>query len=570
MKKRVLSLLLTGVLAVGLLAGCGGDGEGAGEDTPGGAENEEDQGQEGEQELTTVRILCKNDYSESVKTEDWEQYPVSEILIQDLEEIGIRLELECIDNESFQNVVNTRMASGQDMPDLISYCWVGDNDMTDVMGWAESGLLYSVNELVEQYDEDGSIKAYYEEKAPGVWDSTATEDGTVYWFSYLSGYNAAYDEETGEEYYKASPFTFSIRQDWVEAVGEEVQEVYTPEEFFTLLKKMYDEDANGNGVSDEIVEASIDSFNYFAPAFGMTMELLGGYFMGEDVVFSNFEHENFPAYIEFMQKLYQSGVYDTVSLNTSQTQLISENRYSAVVGYSVWDYEVSLQNLDVNQTYYTPVYLDPDGDLSNGFPITVDSPEPRSYCYYFVPKSCENPEAVTRLMDYVYTDRYAMLDQYGIEGVNYEYDENGNIVTLQVPEEDAATAVNLSNASIGRFALPSMVVNPAVEKRVNETSTPYMQEKELWRYNFYTELYEIADPVYAWGNWAAPTEEESAFLSEHQTELETYASELLADLVLGNKSLDNLDEYLQELDDLGLQEYLEIMQARHNRVIGKN
>ena len=42
-----------------------------------------------------------------IKTENWEQYPISQELISDLEEIGIRLELECIDNESFENVVKT-------------------------------------------------------------------------------------------------------------------------------------------------------------------------------------------------------------------------------------------------------------------------------------------------------------------------------------------------------------------------------------------------------------------------------------------------------------------------------
>ena len=121
----------------------------------------------GEQELTTVhtldRVFCKNDYDDVIKTENWEQYPISQELISDLEEIGIRLELECIDNESFENVVKTRMASGQDIPDLISYCWATESD---VQTWAASGMLYSVDELVEQYDEDGSIRAFYDEMAP--------------------------------------------------------------------------------------------------------------------------------------------------------------------------------------------------------------------------------------------------------------------------------------------------------------------------------------------------------------------------------------------------------------------
>ena len=143
---------------------------------------------------------------------------------------------------------------------------------------------------------------------------------------------------------------------------------------------------------------------------------------------------------------------------------------------------------------------------------------------------------------------YAMLDQYGIEGESYEYDENGNIVLLSGEVEgNESIPGTLADASIGLYALPRMVVYHAVVERVNAGDPPYMQAKQEWRYNFFTELYPIADPVYDWGLWATATDEEAAVISETQNQLETYASELLADLILGNKSLDNLEEYQQEL-----------------------
>ena len=68
------------------------------------------------EELTTIKILCKNDFDSEIKSEDWEKYDVSKVFIAKLEELGIRLELECIDNASFPNVVKTRMAAGVDLP----------------------------------------------------------------------------------------------------------------------------------------------------------------------------------------------------------------------------------------------------------------------------------------------------------------------------------------------------------------------------------------------------------------------------------------------------------------------
>lgn len=552
MKTKLVSLLLAGVMATGLLLGCGGDGE------------EQEEVSENGQKLTTVEILCMNDWSESIKTEDWENYPVSQVVIKDLEEIGIHLELECIDNESFANVVNTRMASGQDLPDLIAYCW---QDEQNVLDWAESGLVYSVSELLEKYDEDGSIKAFYDEKAPGAWERTTAEDGNVYWFSYLAGASGhtAVDRETGTEYLKANPRAVSIRQDWVEAVGEEVKEVYTPEELYDILKKMQDEDANGNGVPDEIADFSINSFSYISPAFGLNMSLLCGYFQEENEVFSNFYHENFPAYIEFMQRVYQDGLIDTSTLNSSQSQLVSENRLSLVSGYAEWDFEYSIPDLDENKTFFTPILVDTDGDLSNGFPVYVDSTETMTYCQYFIPKACENPEAVIKLMDYVYTDRYALMNQIGVEGVAYEVDENGNYLKLPAEGDDA---VSFTYTSAGLYALPRFILYPEVADRYDASASQYMINKALWCYDFYTEWYPLANQEETTSySLAIATDEERAIISEKEEQLTTYAQELLADLITGNKSLDDLPEYQKELENLGLKEYIEVMQARRDRVV---
>ncbi|WP_300847056.1 extracellular solute-binding protein [uncultured Acetatifactor sp.] len=594
MKKRVLSLLLAGALTCSLFTGCGsppagdagdsGDSKAAGESGQESADGEEEAGKEeasaqepdsGDQELTTVKILCKNDFNAEVKVADWEKYPVSQILIQDLEEIGIRLELECIDNESIGNVINTRMASGVDLPDLIAYCWIG-GDENDVLDWARNGLVYSVNELLEQYDTDGSIRAFYDEKAPGGWERNAQADGSVWWFSYLANAHDAVDKETAQVYEDVYPFTLSIREDWVKALGEEVKDVYTPDELFELVKRMQEQDVNGNGKPDEVFHVDITSFNNgVAQGFGLSNKSMGSYFEGENKVFSNFYHENFPAYVEFMKKLYDNGLYDTSSLSASVEQVISENRAAVVYNYAMWDFEFSLPELEDGVDYYRPILVDMDGDLTNGFCTLTDSNDVMTYNQYFVPKSCEHPEAVVKLMDYVYTDKYAKLVQLGIEGKHYEVDENGNYVILSV---DAAqqddSYKTLFETGLGLFALPRFILYPEVKERSQSTESaekPYMVNKQLWRYKFCTELYPMADKREFGGQFLAiPTDEESAVVSEKSEALFTYASELVTDLILGNKSLDDLPEYQQELESLGIKEYMDAIQARRDRIVGND
>lgn len=570
MKKRLLPLLLAGAMTCSILSGCADSGkedkkeeQNSQEDSSKEDDQEDDSKDEtAEKELTTVKILCKNDFSADIKTENWETANAScEVLIADLEEIGIRLELECIDNESFENVVNTRMASGQDLPDLIAYTWMSDAE-TKIVEWGESGLVYSINDLLDQYDEDGSIKTFYDEKTPGVWEQNMTEDGTVYWFSYLWNEGTVVDQETGEEYTYASPRVLSIREDWVEAVGEEMKDVYTPDELLALLKKMRENDANGNGVEDEVLSINIESFdNGIATAFGLSSNLLGGYFENENKVFSNFYHENFPAYIEYMSTLYESGLYDTARLTGTDTQLISEDRAAGAFDYLSWDYEAALPGIEEGKTYYSPIIIDQDGDYENGFPVYMDTVDALGYCNYFVPTGCENPEALIRLMDYVYTDRYAVLCRLGLEGEGYEIDENGNYVTKDETK-------SLFQASVGLYALPAVRITPLVVSRDNDQLAPYMQEKEKKRIEFGMERYPLADQVEITPQaLAMATEEENTFLSEKVEMLETYANELLVDLILGNKSIDNLPEYQAELEKLGLNEYLDIMQARRDRVL---
>ena len=54
----------------------------------------------------------------------------------------------------------------------------------------------------------------------------------------------------------------------------------------------------------------------------------------------------------------------------------------------------------------------------------------------YVPSSVDAAklERIMMIMDYLYSDEGVMLTSYGFEGEDYEFDENGNIVSLLPPE----------------------------------------------------------------------------------------------------------------------------------------
>ena len=69
------------------------------------------------------------------------------------------------------------------------------------------------------------------------------------------------------------------------------------------------------------------------------------------------------------------------------------------------------------------------------------------------------------------------------------------------------------------------------------------------------------------GALAIPTVEEINKANEISTDLETYSKELLTKLIMGEKSLDDWDSYIQDLKDLGLDDLIAVQQARVDRAM---
>ena len=63
------------------------------------------------------------------------------------------------------------------------------------------------------------------------------------------------------------------------------------------------------------------------------------------------------------------------------------------------------------------------------------------------------------------------------------------------------------------------------------------------------------------------TTEEAEILDTYETDLYTYMDELFANLLSGVYSLDDYQTYVDELYMYGLQEVLDVQQARYDRIV---
>ena len=477
---------------------------------------------------------------------------------------NIEIEYELVDDASIAEVVKTRMAAQVDVPDIIADAWIGVTE-TEILGWAENGLLVNIKDIVDQYDEDGSIFKFYEEHTPGVLSSVTAADGGIYWFSYLNA--ATYVNEDGTPLdFHGNSYAPLIRVDWLNKAGGEYKKAMTHDELFDALKLIQDNDGNGNGANDEIMAIAINSFNNgIARSFGLSTTLLCDVDRETDKIYNSLYKPEFKDYIAYMQRFYEAGLYDTTSLGEGMnTELIADNKASLAYHYATWDqFEQTISAVDDAQ--YAPIMLLSD---DNKMYATVD-PLFGTYCHYMISSSCTELEAVVDLFDYVYTDEYALLDKQGIEGISFEYDENGIPHTLYDP---AIHPVDWEGTSlfntVGMIAFPSINTGYSVFRRVvypdyrgikNEYAIWFQDEvgKDVIKETYGTLSLKLA----------LPTSEEMEKTADIENTLTTYMQELLTDLILGNRSVDNLDEYISELEGLGLTDYMDIMQARRDRFV---
>jgi len=581
MKKKNLSLLLAATMVVGLLVGCGqgevSESTSQSESVSQSSKSEESSTatEDGDEavayEPVTLKMIAQaggNDDSQ----ERWAEHPAGKKLYDDLQELGITLDIEFVPADSLKETVQTRMAAGVEIPDIISYGW---NSKSDIEEWGKNGLVVPINELLDKYDTDNSVRTYYDTWGDGVWEMSQSEDGNNYYYCYFGNIAKNYDINTREDFYDVGYYGWEIRKDWVEAVGEEVKEVYTPEEFFDLLKKMRDEDANGNGEQDEIVGLVLNFDNALAGQFGLNAGLLASYKSDGKGVTANVYSENFPAYIQYLKDFYECGLYDTVCLDTPIEELVGQNRIAAY--YNSYNpgrhdkFVPGYDETDLEKNYYVPVIIDTDGNLSNGIVYYTDVAGATVQSPYFVPTGTENEEAIVRLLKYIYTEEFAMLGSYGLEGEEYGwyYDKEGKIVITDVTDKngEALNSVRLVMHAFPALPCPPVGKDYAVADSLTVPRNAWGNEM---RYKLKAELYEPSvengTVIYRTPGYGAATSKETEFLTEKENVLTTYMSELMTDLVLGRKSLDDLATYQKELQELGLDEYVKIMQDRYDRL----
>lgn len=383
-----------------------------------------------------------------------------------------------------------------------------------------------------------------------MWRASTSPDGKAYWIP-----GAQYITYRGEGFH--SNLTAMVRRDWLNNIGMEMPT--TLEEFREAVNAMQKQDANGNGMPDEKVMFDPKSFQYIGPTFGLPADIVMVDVYDNTAKSPWLMKDELVQYITYMNGLINDGVIDTDAFDKSaeiKTQKEQANTISAVFDWALGTWH------DAYVTEFGGIYEPTMLGLTEGdIPRTIAEDSFASLVKYGITKSAVgNEAAVAAYFDMIFTEEYAKLEFYGIEGVSHTVNEEGTIVFHPKFKDKDFYEVQSTGTYIWEGVMPAMRLS---------TWESYILALEVDRPDLrgFSEEYCIGQEYWYLNEsfLGVPSEEETATLAKIQTDIKTYSEETITKLILGQYDVADIDQYIETIKSLGLEEYVQIYQNRHDR-----
>lgn len=504
---------------------------------------------EGEEVTLTVTVFNKNtdDFDNNVFTQYME------------EKTGINLEFNVLNYADATEQLNLMMMSG-DYTDVILGIHMSREEQSV---YAQDGMLIPLNDLYYEYGDDlkKAIELYGEEEE--LIKYFALEDGQMYGVSNFV-----------ESYHTKATNKMWIYEPWLEALDLEVPQ--TTDEFYEVLKAFKEQDPNGNGIADEVPLAAaskgwntqIDKFLMNAFEFNYTQGNDNMYLDADNnyKVTAAMNTKGWKEGLEYIHRLYDEGlmVPESLTQDNKQLKLLGENEISmlgAAPGGTVAEFTQAYGESGRWLEYVSvPILESPEGRRKN-FSRQTKFDQYRAY----ITDKCENPDVAYRFIDLLLNEDVNKMGTFGIEGVDWSMAEEGE---LGLNGEQGVIKINQRPDRVSSWSqcMPELQTSSLRIGRVYEK--PHLEHVlyEATKDNYIpfaaTDEMLPKDLIYS--------EDESTELVDLRTNINTYVEEMTARFIIGDASIEKeWDNYVKELENIGIERYVEIIQGAYDRRYGQ-
>lgn len=569
MKKKKVTSLLALALSFAMvlpMAACGKNTDDQEKKDPD-AKQEQQEGEEtgGQTEFTVwAASLSHHMYTDDIANNEFTKFLE--------EETGVHLEwtfLYGADSEDASTKFNVMLAGGE-LPDIIL-----DNpfDRNSLYEAGKDGLIIPLNDLIEEHTVN--MKAFFE-KYPEQYESLIAPDGNIYGLGYFTSYHHGLVSDR-----------MWINQSWLDTLDLEMPT--TTDEFYDTLIAFRDQDPNGNGEKDEVGLVSLNGqairflLNAFCYYDGSQLEVDDG-----TVKFVS-ASEEYREGLRYLAKLYSEGLIpqDVFSMEDTQfSALCTAGSVGAAGMFSFGSYfpdaaeetskahdMVALAPLKgpegVQQTVYNPMYPG-----VNRFAITSE---------------CEDPVAAIKWVDWFFDEYNSMTMTYGeelegdpsVEGsADYgklgwwraaegELDAKGDQALVGANQNAIGEENEKDNYAWGMQISPWVMMEDISDGfSVGGGSTSWTEKAYYDAADLYLPYATKVEQSYS-NSVLFNSDEGAEAIADYKTQINTLASQWRAEFITGVKDLDaDWDTYLSDLEALGLEGYLEVLQSEYEYANG--
>ncbi|GHH97816.1 extracellular solute-binding protein [Neobacillus kokaensis] len=430
--------------------------------------------------------------------------------------------------ESFETRKKLLFTS-KELPDIFYASSLSNSEITK---YSKQGLLIPLEGLIEQYAPN--IQEMFK-MMPDVKKSITAADGHIY---ALPSVDRSLPWWRSPLWYNGS-FLQALN---IDKLPE------TTDELYTLLKRMKNEDPNGNGKKDEIPISAVkmeDINQWFMGFFGI-VSIRHGVYDGK-VKYGAVQPE-YRAYLEFMHKLWVEGLLDHETFSQSQEQKLSKGSNNLVGIYSGWGPENFLPGSNglenpmmqpvVGPNIKKPVIPISAGQSVGQFAITSVNP---------------SPEASIRWIDYSYSSEGAAflhsLDEGDVwvwadkEKTIRKYIDNGH------PRGTLTPNYGLNVPQWSRIEYAKSFKSKVSEFIYKETKNKILANGQVPFQDLFLKPEELDQVIGI------------------STVLDDYVKQMEEKFITGEESLDNWGLYVRTQKEIGVDQLVKVYQGAYDRYI---
>ena len=462
------------------------------------------------------------------------------------ENSGINLEIVELSASDAATQVNTIMLSG-DLPDAFMGYNFGYDELAS---YADAGYLLPLDEYIEAYGDE--YFAFLDKVRAVIGNATAqvTVDGQIYAVPTAS--DMVTDMYAG--------YKIRVPQIFLDNLNLEMPR--TLEEFHDYLVAVRDQDANGNGdPSDEIPMTGYDGSRFLIENIGNAFQYTDGATflkLNDGKVECIATNDAFRETLAYLKTLLDEGLLDPAFYTQDQSMMLTlDTQEYPLVGA---DASYASANYDSSSALWTSLRIIPNLVGPEGYAATRVM-VPGVNRALVITTSCEHPAEAFRLFDFMLSDYASAVGRLGTENVHWKQAAEG------LTGRDGGPA---KYELIGpqEWTLPTMNSIWRITNIFHGDVMNYVAEDPE------SSVGKLAADVFRWKLAEGVTGEQlSQLLMDPDTSIEykeiqnmvvSYINENVAKFVLGDRSMEEWEDYVSTLESIGVDEYVRIAQEAYD------